>query len=241
EYYVQSLSRRFDMAIPQNMITVHLARCPGDARMIARQVHGLDFSTEAIAGYSVQEDMSLLAIWEGYTAGQIGKEDSAAMRTVRHELAHLMLREWFGDAPKWLDEGLAQYLGVTANGPAQGRTTVLHSSWGPLPGLGQIIAPGPPLPVADAGCIDIAQRMMAADATRMFLAYVDGEPGRLARLLQTMRAYGPGDGPGKTDRQLVEEALGLPLDELDAAYRKASLIGVDDSLFEVASAEACSG
>jgi hypothetical protein len=237
--YVQALANRFGMPVPSNVITVHLARCPADARLIAQEVHGLDFDEKAIAGYSVQEDMSLLAIWGGYMPGKPGSSDNEAMRTIRHELAHLMLHEWFGDAPAWLDEGLAQYLGVTSDGPEAGRTTVLHSRWGPLPDLAQVIAPPPP--VDDEHCVTIAQRMMSADAARMFLAYVDAEPKRLQRLMQAIRAYVPGDGPPISDRELIERALGAPLADLDIAYRKASIVKIDDSLFHDGSGDICPG
>jgi hypothetical protein len=257
EDYVQQLSTRFGMAIPADMITIHLARCPADARLIAKEVHGLDFDQDQIAGYSVQEDMSLLAIWCsdmpgkagqrdneatraiscGYMPREPGHLDNEAMRTIRHELAHLVLHRWFGDAPVWLDEGLAQYLGVTAEGPEPGRTTVLASSWGALPSLAQVIAPPPP--AESTSCVTVARRMMEADTARMFLAYVDTQPGRLRHLIDTMRAYVPSDGPPQTDAQLVETALGARLGELDTAARNASKVSVDDSLFHATTGPTC--
>jgi len=47
------------------------------------------------------------------------------------------------------------------------------------------------------------------------------------------------DSPPRSDRQLVEHGLGATLANLDAAYRKASVIKIDDSLFHDVNEEVC--
>lgn len=243
--YLEEVETRLGLAPSRRLITIHLARCAADARLIAEGLHGVAFDDRLFAGYSVGDDMSVVARWGGYLPDPRVK-DSELMRTLRHELAHLTLRDAYGDAPGWLDEGLAQYLGVTADGPAPGRTTVLASgwvgqagAWAALPELTAVVAPQ--AGAAAESCVTAAQRMMEADVARMFVAHVDAEPGRLGRLVQALRDRSPEARPYATDAAVIAQVMGRPFAEVEAEFAEAArpLVSVDDGQFTLSSGESC--
>lgn len=89
------MEAQFEFTLPQKLFTVYLV--PDGARLkdIGNKLHGLIVNRAAI-GYSFRDDLSLAAVVRGARVG-----------TLKHELAHLLVRTNFGDIPPWLDEGLA--------------------------------------------------------------------------------------------------------------------------------------
>lgn len=85
----------FDVELPDHFITVFLV--PGEQRLqdLAWKYHYLKLQADTL-GYSFQNDNSMVAINNSSSAG-----------TLKHELAHFLVRRSFGDIPPWFDEGLA--------------------------------------------------------------------------------------------------------------------------------------
>lgn len=228
EAYLQDLEAKTGARPPDRYITLYLARCPEDASRMAQAVHGLDIDLTQAFGYSVDDDFSLMAQW----AGEPATGDSYTMRTLRHELAHLVLRHGFGDVPRWLDEGVAQYMGVLIAGRAAAATTVLPPAWGSLPPLDAVVGPrfeAAELPdAATPACRPISQLMMQADVARMFVAHVDRERGRLRTLIDELRKLEPSDGDAlPSDVAVVERVLGRSLAALDADYKASATVRQD--------------
>jgi hypothetical protein len=85
----------YGMRAPASLITVYLVNDATVMRRVADNLYGLRLSAQSI-GFSFQDDLSMLGIVQ-----------STATGTLQHELFHLMVRNNFGDAPPWLDEGMA--------------------------------------------------------------------------------------------------------------------------------------
>ena len=85
----------FGVELPDYFITVLLV--PNEKRLknLARDYHYLELQDDTL-GYSFQNDNSMVAINNSSSAG-----------TLKHELAHFLVRRSFGDIPPWFDEGLA--------------------------------------------------------------------------------------------------------------------------------------
>jgi hypothetical protein len=88
-------SGKYGMPRPPCLVTVYLVSSADKLQKLAKQLHGLRISPQCI-GYSIPEDMSMVAIVPGEGIG-----------TLSHELFHLLVRSHFGDVPPWMDEGLA--------------------------------------------------------------------------------------------------------------------------------------
>lgn len=89
------MEAQFEFALPQKLFTVYLVPDGSRLKDIGNKLHGLKVNRAAI-GYSFRDDLSLAAVVRGARVG-----------TLKHELAHLLVRTNFGDIPPWLDEGLA--------------------------------------------------------------------------------------------------------------------------------------
>lgn len=89
------MEAQFEFALPQKLFTVYLVPDGTRLKDIGSKLHGLKVNRAAI-GYSFRDDLSLAAVVRGARVG-----------TLKHELAHLLVRTNFGDIPPWLDEGLA--------------------------------------------------------------------------------------------------------------------------------------
>ncbi|HKR24930.1 MAG TPA: hypothetical protein VJS15_06690 [Allosphingosinicella sp.] len=234
ETYLDRLRNDLGLNPPADYMTIYLAACAEDAALIARTLHNAAIDPSQIGGYSVRDDLSLVALWSGGGAGG----DTPTVRTLRHELFHLVAEEYFGDMPQWLNEGLAQYYGVVATNPEFGSSTILPTTWGELPSLRAVLEAGWFRfdAAAEAGrntqCTPIAKAMMHADVARMFLAYVAQTPGRLRTLFEALRRRTPDDwGEGNASVAIVEESLGAPVETLQQRYLVVSTIRRDDGLF----------
>lgn len=91
EFYV----KHFQIRKPDKLLTVYLLPNRYQLRLTAKKIHGITIPKTNI-GYSNISDLSLL-----------GVADKEHLGTMMHELFHLMVRTDIGDAPAWLDEGVA--------------------------------------------------------------------------------------------------------------------------------------
>lgn len=243
EAFAQRLRGEFGIGLPPHYITVYVAGCAKEAKLIARTLHGLDIDSDQISGYSIVADMSAVAIRDA---------EGMDMRTVIHELFHLIVKREFPNIPAWLEEGLAQYFGVQVTSPSQTRESRFPDTWSELPSLRDVLEAGWPgfdaVQKADqlatngeAGCLPIATMMMHADVARMFLAYVDKEPRRLAKLFDATMKATPNENEASTDVDVVEKVMNLPIDELDKAYQAQSVIEYrPQGLFDNIQGQECS-
>lgn len=87
--------RKYKMRPPDKLLTVFLLPNTDELRFAAEKFHGISIPYTNL-GYSNIGDLSLL-----------GVADKEFMGTLMHELFHLMVRTDIGDAPPWLDEGIA--------------------------------------------------------------------------------------------------------------------------------------
>ena len=92
---------RFDVRLPEDFIAVFLVPGEQDLKRLAQQLHHLELQDDTL-GYSFQNDNSMVAINNSGSAG-----------TLKHELAHFLVRRAFGDIPPWFDEGLASLYEVS--------------------------------------------------------------------------------------------------------------------------------
>jgi len=129
QFEVQS----FDIRPPQSLISVYLVPDAWSLRKQGEKLHGLKVGEGAI-GYSFQNDLSLSAVVTGPNVG-----------TLKHELTHLLVRTYFGDAPPWLDEGLAALYEVSRQegdflrGLPNWRGEVLQRYWRGEPGIAELL------------------------------------------------------------------------------------------------------
>lgn len=90
DFYVEF----YDMRLPDKFISVFLL--PKESLVpTAEKLHGIRIP-DSFWGYSNISDLSL-----------VGWADQTAIGTLFHEMFHLLIRTEIGDAPPWLDEGLA--------------------------------------------------------------------------------------------------------------------------------------
>jgi len=101
ERYRADLGREFDMVLPDHLITVYTTAWQDKVRMDAGRLHGLPLPSGTMA-YSVYADLSMVGVASPEKCGSLG-----------HELTHLMIRGNFGDAPAWLEEGLASAVALS--------------------------------------------------------------------------------------------------------------------------------
>lgn len=89
------LQTSYQFQLPEQFFTIYLVPDGLKLRAFGDKLHGLNVNRSTI-GYSFRDDLSLAAVVNGPYVG-----------TLKHELAHLLVRTNFGDVPPWLDEGLA--------------------------------------------------------------------------------------------------------------------------------------
>ena len=112
--YGAGLSKEFDMEFPAHLITVYNTQWDDTLYNDAGHLHGIDLPRGTIA-YSVYADLSMVGIGDPKMCGSLA-----------HELTHLMIKGNFGDAPAWLEEGLASAVALST--PKGGRLE-FHQGW----------------------------------------------------------------------------------------------------------------
>jgi hypothetical protein len=209
---------RFSMPPPEHLIGVYLTSSVNELRRLALQMHGIDITDSSI-GYSYRDDMSLLGVVPGRLTG-----------TLKHELFHLMVRSEFGDIPPWLDEGMAALYEVSGfeDGELHGRPNwrgpVLERHWELRPHIGELVeADWPTFHAGGNGRHLSPERLYKQAANhataRYFVLYLQ-EQGKLEVVYQAMQTLPPlpEAGDGKTGRQILEEMLEQPIEEVDQSF-----------------------
>ncbi len=225
--FAHFLSRRYDVTMPNNYITVYLVSSIEDLREFAEDHHGLDVSSTTI-GYAFRDDMSVVAV------AQTG------FGTVLHELFHLLVRQNFGDIPLWLDEGMAalyEVAEVEANGNFVGlpnwRGRVLRSLWDSRVPLRELVASDWSFLSAryeefgsNPEIEDNYTRKEAAflAEARYFILYLQSQ-GILTQVFSEIRDNGlgkmtiaSGADPGDSIVKLLEDLLGKPMRQVDLEF-----------------------
>lgn len=221
ERYFDFLQRYYQIARPNNLVTIYLVPSPHDLRKLAEQIHGLAVNPATI-GYTFRDDQSAIALVSGVKTG-----------TLFHELFHLSVRRQFGDIPQWLDEGIASLYEVSAFhqdrllGEPNWRGEILKRFGDNMPTLERIITSDWfPFDVTelerDQDQVGTSTMELAvhAAANRYFILYLQ-EQGKLAAVFQTFRDREPDDFPADPKRDAiarVEAVLQQPLADTQRAY-----------------------
>jgi hypothetical protein len=216
------VQRTYALHAPEQYITVYLFNDIPKLRQWADTLHGFDASPLTL-GYSLQNDLSVLAM---VPSTQVG--------TILHEVFHLMMRGGYGDAPQWLDEGMASlyetatFASGTYFGEPNWRSRVfdeLSHPFGPQRLREMIVSPW----FSDEPSIAAQpnERRLNPDEqayllaySRMFVLYLQ-EQGELAEVLRTFRNRKPPTHfVPATDQaiQLLEKALGKPLPDIQRDF-----------------------
>jgi hypothetical protein len=216
------LERAYALPAPRQYMTVYLFGDIPTLRQWADKLHGFDASPLTL-GYSLQNDLSVLAM---VPSTQVG--------TILHEVFHLMMRGGYGDAPQWLDEGLASlyetttFASDTYYGEPNWRSRVfadLSRAFGQEKLRETIVSPwfsDEPSIAAQAGerRLNPDEQAYLLAYSRMFVLYLQ-EQGELSRV---MNAFRNRERPTRyipaTDQaiQLLEKALGKPLTEVQRSF-----------------------
>lgn len=210
--YEQILSAEFGMKLPPNYITVYAMDSVTAVSDASSKLHGVPLPLGTVA-YSVFDDLSMTGLADGHGCG-----------TLAHELVHLMIRSNFGNAPAWLEEGLACEVAVTYPGStsfqfnSSWRDEVLRTRWNLRPKVaGLLDADWSSYSATTVSAIEkvAATNAMAAsfirylsDKKQLDNIYVAFRDQRFSRDL-TKR---------NSDRELLETALGMKLDAVDADF-----------------------
>jgi hypothetical protein len=219
--YMEYDLNAFAMERPDHLITVYLARSVRELADIASRVHGLRLS-EMSLGYSYEDDMSM--------AGVVPSVDGVG--TLKHELFHLLVRGDFGDAPAWLDEGIAA-MHESSTLLADG-TMRWHNNWrgdvlrefGFRATVEQLVRANwyqfDALDVEPENATppDLQQAIHHATA-RYFAMYLD-EHGWLKRIYRTFRERTPLEAERTPDADavwLVEQVTGASVPDLERDFR----------------------
>jgi len=213
EDVLDRFSAQYGMPRPPCMLTVYLTGDASELRDLANKLHGIRVSSQCI-GYSIPEDMSMVAVIPGVTCG-----------TLSHEMFHLLVRSHFGDVPPWMDEGLAalyespKITDSTIVGTPNWRGDVLRTHHSLLPSIRQLVTMNWDMfDQTDGGSYE---RQAVNHATaRYFMLYVQ-EEGKLTELYKSFRerdvrklGHSIADDPVIR----VEEVLGVPIASIETSF-----------------------
>lgn len=210
--YRADLNGEFDMVVPQHLITVYNTQWDDMVPSYAGRLHGLRLAPGTIA-YSVYADLSMAGVGSPEVCGSLA-----------HELTHLMIKGNFGDAPAWLEEGLASAVALSVpendhlNFHSGWRDAVLRTRWNLRPTVRELLS----LTWADFSPTDYAGLQKAAAIQAMasvFVRYLAAKNKlhgvyfavRKQDLIADLDHY-------RTAQQIVEEQLGKSMDEVDRDF-----------------------
>lgn len=221
--YAQYFISEYGMKTPDYLITVYFAPNVNELRSLATNIHGIELPRGSI-GYSYPVDQSMVA-WA----------DGSAYGTFAHELFHLMLRGNFGDAPPWLDEGMAAlyevsgFEGDRAVGRNNWRHRILRDLWGIRPSLRQLVQmnrkdfddvdPTPHISGGDEKLVAGARQSANHATARYFMFYLQ-ERRELSAVYRAFFNRDVSDQPGRKAVELVESVLGRSLDQVDDDFAR---------------------
>ena len=219
--YAQFFISEYGMLPPSHLISVYFTPGVDELRSLARKIHGIALAPASI-GYSFPGDQSM-----------VGWADGKAYGTFAHELFHLMVRGNFGDAPPWLDEGMAALYEVSdfendrAVGVTNWRGEILRELWATRPSLRQLVQmnrtsfddfDGVPIQVDGREELVAGKKQAVNHATaRYFMLYLQ-ERRQLRRVYQAFFNRKVSDQPGRQAIELLESELQRSIDQVDADF-----------------------
>ncbi|WP_263418388.1 hypothetical protein [Terriglobus albidus] len=210
--YKSSLIRDFKMELPNDMVLVYALPIVGSVNEYAEALHRLQLPPGTVA-YSVYEDLSIVGM---------GGEESCG--TLAHELTHLMIRGNFGDAPAWLEEGLASEIAVgipSVNSflfEKSWRDEMLQKEWSQRPSLATLIDGG--WDMYQAKSQDDLQRAAAVNAmAACFVRYLDKQ-GVLREVYSQIKNQGSDaeQTPQVDQKEILQSALRKPFAEIEQNF-----------------------
>ena len=222
ESYISFFSQEYGMKKPESFIKIYGATNDHYLQILAQQLHGVQIGLHII-GYSVPEDLSMVIIFPGW--------DHSLYGTSKHELFHLMIRDDFGDAPPWIEEGMAA---LYEGSEIRGTRIVGTQNWREAglrrgvnrPSIKELIAMnwsqydsggGEPNETEEAQYSKVAVTHAIA---RYFMMYLERQ-GKLAEVYKKMREIKVTDSFEITKpdaKTVLEGSLGKSLDALDKDF-----------------------
>jgi len=219
--------REFGMADPPYLLTVYLPSTGSGIEQLADKLHGLEVDRNANLGYTSHEDQSVVA-----------QTPSRAFGTLNHELFHLLSHISFGDIPAWVDEGMAALYEVSRfdedniSGLSNWRGPLLRKHWDLRPTIEELTE-------VNWGALqkgDYGRNQEAAifATARYFFLYLQDELGQLGQVYRALQQMTPETmmlNPQEDTKNMLEELLGMTLDEIDADFVRwvTPVIGLSDS------------
>lgn len=216
--YADFFKREFGLELPPDRIAVYVVKDFAQLRELSRALHGLGLPPLCL-GYSHRDDLSILAIC-----------GTDAVGTVFHELCHLAMRSSFGDAPPWLDEGLAALYevsrieGDSVLGVDNWRRDVLEAPGArPIPLDRLLGTTWPAFDTMDNGTASNEGSMKTAvvHATARYFLYFLQEQKALAQTVKAYRLRSPddlGENPSAEGIRLMEKITGRPIEKVNTEF-----------------------
>lgn len=210
--YRVDLTKEFAMSFPPHLITVYNTQWEDRVYEVAGRLHGLRLAPGTIA-YSVYADLSMVGVGSADMCG-----------TLAHELTHLMIKGNFGDAPAWLEEGLASAVALSVPHGDQlsfqpgWRDRVLRSRWSMRPTVEQLLS----LTWADFSPADYAglNKAAAVQATAsVFVRYLAAK-NKLHPVYVEFQKQDPMADVDhqQTAQEILEKVLGKSVAEVDQDF-----------------------
>ena len=207
--YRAPMQEQFDMKPPQDLITTYSTYVEHVPDLAAR-LHGVRIPLGTVA-YSVYEDLSIVGQGDGYQCG-----------TLAHELMHLYIRQNFGDAPAWLEEGLASEIAVSRPGPGSfqflksWRDVELKRDAAIRPSVAELLHKRwPDYTTGDEDDLDKVAALHAMAAA--FIRYLASKNGRLELVYFAIRDAVNSKSP-RTDEEILQSTLSMDLTQIDADF-----------------------
>lgn len=210
--YKSALEKSFQMSLPNDYVFVYAI---GDQEQLARfagRLHGMSIPPGTVA-YSVFEDLSI-----------VGMGNYGGCGSLAHELTHIMIRSNFGNAPAWLEEGLASEVAI---GEVSGgdfvfdrswRDDMLRQHWTLRPTVPQLLdSTWDGFQAADESDMERSAAVNAMAAC--FVRYLAAKH-KLAQVYFGMRdnEFSPSLAPQRSSKDILEAAFGQPVTAIDSGF-----------------------
>ena len=206
------LQAEFDMAAPQQLVTVYTGEIPLDVVSMANTLHGIALPLGTVA-YSVYEDLSIVGIASYSSCGSLA-----------HELVHLSIRAKFGDSPPWLEEGLASEVAVGTPeaaalrfGPSW-RDDTLRRQWQYRPTVARLLASDWSAYSANS-YPQVAPVASLQAMAAVFVRYLDAKK-KLQPIYFALRdqRFPAGATAPRPAAEIVQEQMGMNMAQMDADF-----------------------
>ncbi len=210
ENYLGFFSQKYGMKKPEEFITIYAATNDHFYQDLAENVHGVTVRYHII-GYSIPDDMSIVAILPSW--------DKKLYGTLKHELFHLMIRNNFGDAPPWIEEGIAALYESSEFKQGQviptsnWREKILRAGFDKRPRLEQLIA----MDWLEFNKDDVGVKHAMA---RYFIMYLESK-GKLSEIYNKLRAMEITNSYEiiqPYSETVLEEFMSMKIDKIDRDF-----------------------